>query len=172
MAIRVNDLRLQLVFDAKGNPSLTVVNSTLYDLMLLHELIVLVTSPDYRDVSISRFFWFRGGRRLASSDRLRVSKLSLGSPLVIELLLGGSLLAGSAWALVQTTEKIRNWRLNRQILQEQLRQARVRRQIDEQELDRLLRERGAQDTLASLVRRLEGDLPAIDGGFVRGEDEE
>jgi hypothetical protein len=98
-------------------PSLADVTNFLYDFNILYEIARLTTDPSYSDFKFSHFVFYRKGRPLASSDRLRVQSISLGSPLVIVSVLAAVPAAiGAAWGLVQIADKLTNAPLNRRKL--------------------------------------------------------
>lgn len=115
------DLELNLHGEQTDLPTLLDVSSFLYDFNLVYELGRLATDQKYRTVRFSRYSLFRKGRPLDHLDRLSVTKLSQSSPLYLQTLLWGAPLAvGALWGIVQIVEKVSNWRLNRDKLEEEL----------------------------------------------------
>jgi hypothetical protein len=98
-------------------PTLVDVTNFLYDFNILYEIARLTTDPTYSDFRFSRFVFYRKGRPLNSSDRLRVQSISLGSPLVIVAVLAAVPAAvGAVWGLVQIADKLTTAPLNRRKL--------------------------------------------------------
>jgi hypothetical protein len=99
-------------------PLLLDVTSFLYDINLLYEFARLTVDPEYSGYTFSReYSWNRNNRPLAEFDRLRVVELRHESPiwLVVAVAAVPSAVA-AVWGIVQTAEKITNWKLNREIL--------------------------------------------------------
>jgi hypothetical protein len=61
------------------------VTSFLYDLVLLHDVLVVGTMPRFEGVQVDDGFWKRSGRGLSPSEQLLLHRLRYGSPLKIDL---------------------------------------------------------------------------------------
>lgn len=103
---------LRLRFAEGQSPFLEDVSRLLYDLTLANDLAVILSYRDYSDYRFTRFFWFRGQRRVFRHHRLRAVTISKRSPLVLEV----AAVVGAVWALIQIVEKVQNWKLNKQKL--------------------------------------------------------
>jgi hypothetical protein len=160
--VGMRQLAAALVLDAGEAPELAIVSSTLYDLTLLHEMAVLLANPAYETTPITRPFRARDPNRLRREDRARVLRMTLESPLFLDIALGASLAAGGLWAFVQSIERIRNWPLNREKLRQEMAKVSAERQLVEMDLDEALYRREAREPHLRLVRRLESGPPAID----------
>lgn len=116
-----NQPRIELYLKAVQSHEYTPsdVGLFMYDFDSLYELLRLGLDPHYADFQFSRFVLYRDHRQLEYQDRMRVSTLSLRSPLeiltLIPVLVGAVAgLAATVWALVQTIEKIRDRPFNRE----------------------------------------------------------
>ena len=135
MAIMLpGDIGLSMKFDERDKLSLLGLSSTFYDLTLLYDWSVLVAVPAYRNFNFTRNFWYRRGRPVDPEHALYVDAIRHDSPLGLELIIpaiGGA--AGVPWILLQSIEKIQNWRLNRRKLRaevEELESRSVLRQLE------------------------------------------
>ena len=97
--------------------SILELSSLLYDFNLLHDCVTLTALKDYNDYRFTQYFWYRKGRPLKPEHQLYLNKIHHKSPLMLEVLLPATL-AGLTipWLIIQATEKICNWRLNREKL--------------------------------------------------------
>jgi hypothetical protein len=102
-------------------PTLVDITNFLYDFNILYEIARLTTDPTYSHFRFSRFVFYRKGRPLELSDRLRIQSISLGSPLLILAVLGAVPTAvGAVWGLVQIADKLTNAPLNRRKLKAEI----------------------------------------------------
>ena len=118
-------LRLTLKAEPKGSVTLLEMTSFLYDFNLLYEVSRLAVDPKYEAFHFSPAAYYRQGRPLRTSDRLRVRRVVYGSPLevvaVVEAVgVAAVAVATAVWLVVQAVEKIANFRLNRKKLKEEL----------------------------------------------------
>ena len=149
--------RLKLVFSEEERPFLLDISSILYDFELLHDFSLILSAEEYSNYSFSRYFWYRNGRPIKVDHRVRAARIVKESPLTVELIIAGTTVAtGALWVLLQATEKIQNWRLNREKLKLEVEKLRLDRQKLQLEIDQKAREREASHILNSLVARLEG----------------
>jgi len=98
-------------------PLLADVNSFLYDFNLLYEFARIGSDPAHNKHNLSQYSWRRNARRIDQSDQLRVVRLRHESPLLLVTVIPAVAAAiGGLWVMVQTTEKITNWSINREML--------------------------------------------------------
>jgi hypothetical protein len=110
--------RIHLLAEDDDYPDIDQVSSFLYDFNLLYEFSRVVVDPTYSSYRFSRYSGFRNQKRVGEDDKLKLDLLSQGSPLeLIALVTAIPASAAALWALTQTAEKIRNWSLNREILE-------------------------------------------------------
>ena len=123
------------------DPMTKDVSKLLYDLVLTHDYGVMFDGAD--DVPPPPFFWRQNGRLIAKDDQLRTARIVKESPLDIELILGS---ITALWVLMQVIEKARNWELNREKL--------------ELEVRKLKRERygNLSNEIADLMSRVRADI--------------
>jgi hypothetical protein len=162
------DVRLIVRASESATPTLLDVSGFLYDFNLGYELSRLATDERYDNFRFSNFALFRNGRPLRDEDRLRVSKLSHQSPIELQtVVIGVPAAVGAFWGIVQIVEKISNWRLNREKLEQDIIKLRREnraagfdrgdkgvRYDSEDELRRRMIEREAQPLLDGVARRL------------------
>ena len=153
-------------------PTLFQVTNFLYDINLIYELSRLATDPRYQNFRFSRYAYFRDGRPLRDADRLRIIKLTQESPLDLVLAgaTAGGVVIGGIWGLVQIIEKVSNFRLNRQKLQEEV--IKLRREnetanrpshiMDEEEAVASIRMREAAPLIEGVGKRLSGSRVIIE----------
>jgi|NGEPerStandDraft_6_1074524.scaffolds.fasta_scaffold67926_2 hypothetical protein len=110
--------RIHLLAEDDDYPDIDQVSSFLYDFNLLYEFSRVIVDPEYSSYRFSRYSGFRNQKRIGEDDKLKLDLLSQGSPLeLIALVTAIPAAAATLWALTQTAEKIRNWSLNREILE-------------------------------------------------------
>jgi hypothetical protein len=87
----------------------------MYDLVLLHDRLLLILSDEYEyRYHLSPFFYRRTGRPVRKLDRLQVKLVTKKSPFIIELIIA-STAAGLAWTLIKILEKLTDWKEDRAI---------------------------------------------------------
>jgi hypothetical protein len=171
-------------------PVLTLLDfsSFLYDFTLLHDCAILAVLPNYKEYRFSQYFWYRKGRPLLPEHQLLVRKVSHQSPLLLETVLTATAVtAGAVWAVVQAIDKIKNWRLNRQILTAQLDNLLIDREnkrtelqnnklqvrLKEIEIEQNLERNEGTHTFAQIVRRIEEHpFEATDAEFIEINEQE
>ncbi len=110
--------RIHLLAEDEDYPDIDQISSFLYDFNLLYEFSRVIVDPKYSSYRFSRYSGFRNQKRVGEDDKLKLDLLSQGSPLeLIALVTAIPAAAAALWALIQTAEKIRNWPLNREILE-------------------------------------------------------
>jgi hypothetical protein len=154
------NLREYLAIQIEGKehlPTLQEVSNFIYDLNLVYEISRIATDPHYERYVFSRFTWNRTGRNLRDTDRLYVTSLRLGSPFLLETIIGLTAVAiGGPWGLVQMAEAIADWKPNREIRRLELDELRRKSRfaMQPEELPRKLAERGAWEYYERSVKRL------------------
>jgi hypothetical protein len=149
---------LTLVFDEEKEQLLLNISSLFYDFELLHDLMLLTYVEEYSHYRFNQYFFYRKGRPLKKSHRLRAIKIIKKSPLTIELVLAGIIgVSGAIWALIQAFEKISNWRLNRKKLEMEVEKLRLERDREKIEVEEKLLKKEALRIYISLLKRFESN---------------
>jgi len=95
------------------------LSSFLYDIVLVHDRLLLFFNGNYHFAALSGLPFYRRNRRpIDKSERLEISLINKQSPLVIEIAVATAILA---WTLIQILRALIDWKLDRQIKEEQLR---------------------------------------------------
>ncbi len=159
-------IQLRLTGDEASIPTLFELTNFFYDFNLVYEIGRLATDPKYEGKSFSRHALYRNGRPLEDQDRLLVRHLRQESPLALVAEIAGiaSLGVGAVWVVVQTIEKISNWRLNREKLKEELKKLRRENEaanapvviMEEEQATVRLRQKHAVRLLDNIDKRLAG----------------
>lgn len=106
---------------AKEESSLELGNLSafLYDLVILHDRLIMLLSEEYAYKNyLSFYFYRRSGRPIKKPDRLQVMRISKESPLSVDLLIPAAIaVPGLSWTLIQILEKIADWKNDRAIKQ-------------------------------------------------------
>jgi len=171
----------RLRFTDSETVAMNDVASLFYDLTLLHDAIVLSLLEEYDDYMFSQRFWYRQGRPVRKEHQLCLHRLSYQSPLeIVTIISAAGASIGTLWALLQATQKIQNWRLDRKKLELEvaklLRDANMadlalaKEQLDVQkltaEVERRLAERNTAAIVERIVSRIErNQLLAIEAEF-------
>jgi len=157
---------VRLIFADYPNLELSWLSAFLYDLVLLHDRLVLVISHEYEKpdwLFRDNFFLRRIARSaIAPPDRIQVKLIRSASPMILELAFGVAVAAPSvALTFIKVLEKIRDWNEDgrqKRLTSKQMEMDLVERQF---ELIRLLRELDLpfdEDALARIlapeIRRL------------------
>jgi hypothetical protein len=151
-------MKLKLVFHDQRRPYLLDISSLLYDFELLHDFSLILGAENYSDYKFSRYFWYRKGRPIKESHRIRVVRIIKDSPLTIELLLTGIVACPTAlWLFVQMFEKVSNWKLNRKKLELETEKLKLDNEIKRIKLERKVQQRQVFDFLQRLIKRFEGN---------------
>lgn len=169
---------LKLRFDEPADTTVLHLSSLLYDMNLLNDCIVLVSLPEYAEFKFSTTFWYRNGRPVSRDHRLYLGRIRHSSPIELSVIFTMTAAAvGVPWVLVQTIEKVSNWKLNRQKLKYDVEKARLEveklaadRELQtiqlakaEAELEVALRQREAMDILHRIVGNIEqNELTAVE----------
>ena len=159
-----------LRFEEPRYPSFLSVSSLFTDLLLAHDLAVLLSYPEYRAYKFGPRFWLRKGRPIAPVHQLRTLSIVKQSPLDLGLVIAA---IGAIWALVQIVDKVVHWELNRQKLELDLIKAKQDIIKNNQEialkeleamqrsasLEKIIHERNAEQIFVPLTTRLsESDI--------------
>ena len=120
-------------------PTVEEIGLFLADFATLYELHRLSADPYYGDFVFSRFALYRNGRPIDDEDKLYVEKIKHESPieLMIFLAAGAAGVTTTLRGLVESLEKIYNFRLNRELLEQNLRNAELdeeKKKLEIQEL--------------------------------------
>lgn len=158
-------LRIKLTFMNDKKPYLLDISSLFYDFELLHDFCLIAYVDEYKYYKFNNYFWYRKGRPIKKEHRIKALRIEKESPLTVEIIVNAIVgLSGALWALVQAIERISNWKLNREKLEQEVEKLKKERNIkfyEEQqarvEFERKLLEREAWNTLNSLLRRLEAN---------------
>lgn len=167
-----NHFVLKLLFIEDKYLPLLDVCSLMYDIVLAHDLGVILTEKEYSDYKFGRFFWYRGGRPLKPYHSLRTLRIIKESPLVLEVVLTS---IGGIWILLQIINKIQNWSLNREKLKLEVEKLREEKQLRNEDLILLAKRREAIDQFVNLIKRLDESplkLKDIDIKIVEHDDKE
>ncbi len=106
-------IKMTLIFSETEVSYLRDISSLLYDLELIHDLMILAIVEDYYTYRFTHYFYYRKGRPVKPIHRIRVAKIIKESPLTIELAVAS---IAAFWVLIQALEKIVNLPLNREKL--------------------------------------------------------
>ena len=106
-------------------PTVEEIGLFLADFATLYELHRLRVDPYYGDFVFSRFALYRNGRPIDDEDKLYVEKIKHESPIELVTLLAAGVVGVTTTlrGLVESFEKIYNFRLNRKLLEQNLRNA-------------------------------------------------
>lgn len=131
---------IKIMADEEGIIELDNLSSFLYDLVLLHDRLLLSLSDEYDYKYHSTFYFYRRtGRRIKKSDKLVVKMITKESPFVILVVIGAAAsVAGLSWTLVKILEKLRDWKVDKEIKQLQKDNLILDKYIKQQELRSLL----------------------------------
>lgn len=151
-------IKIKFVFSEEQYPHLLEISSLLYDFELLHDFSLILCAEEYSKYTFSRYFWFRNGRPIKHSQKLRLAKIVKESPLTIELILAAvTAFSGAFWIFVQALEKIGNWKLNRTKLKQEIERLKLDNQLKRIDLEQIMHEKGANSVLETLLKRLESN---------------
>lgn len=105
--------RLRLTLTEVGEEPLTMLSLSafLYDLLMLHDRLILLSSK--YDYAYNPSWWFYGRQarlKIKPSDRLQVEIITRKSPFIVEILIpSAALCAGAALTFIKILEKRRDW---------------------------------------------------------------
>lgn len=116
---------LGLTFETDLQPLLRDITSILYGIELLHDFVTLSISEHHQEYEFNDRFFNRTGRPLQATELLHVTRLSLESPLTVDLI--AVPLPALATALV-VVNKIGFWRFDPGRVQSEI--ATIRRTVD------------------------------------------
>ncbi len=140
---------IKIMAKEEGTLELDNLSSFLYDLVLLHDRLLLSLSDeyDYRYHS-SLYFYRRGGRRIKKTDKLFVKQITKESPFVILMVIGAAAsVVGLSWTLIKILEKLRDWKVDEEIKRLQRENLSLDKYIKQQELRSLLEDHVGQKLL-------------------------
>lgn len=133
---------IKIVAEEEGVLELDNLSSFLYDLVLLHDRLLLSLSDEYDYKYHFKFYFYRRtGRRIKKSDKLFVKLITKESPFVILVVIGAAAsVAGLAWTLIRILEKLRDWKVDKEIKRLQKEDLLLDKHIKQQELRGLLKD--------------------------------
>lgn len=143
--------------------TIETLSSFLYDLNLLYDCLALALIEQYSDYNFSQFFYYRKGRPLKKEHKLYLNKIDHNSPLRLEVIIPLAASAvGIPWLILQSAQKIRNWKLERRKLEIEVQKAELdliekKEKLVNERLDieeKLLR-RDALKTYNNILKRIE-----------------
>lgn len=163
-------IKMTLVFSETEVSFLRDISSLLYDLELIHDLMILAFVEDYCGYRFTNVFYFRKGRPVKPSHRIRVGKIIKESPLTIELAVAS---IAAFWVLIQAFEKMVNLPLNREKLRLEVKNLGLEVEkrifeVESRELELIERRLGFEGMriFISLLKRLENNpLKLEDASF-------
>jgi hypothetical protein len=104
--------------------TIETLSSFLYDLNLLYDCLALALIDQYSDYNFSQFFYYRKGRPLKKEHKLYLNRINHNSPLGLEVIIPlAASSAGIPWLILQSAQKIRNWKLERRKLEIEVQKA-------------------------------------------------
>jgi hypothetical protein len=157
--------RIKIIAVEEAPLELGNLTAFLYDLVLLHDRLLLILSDEYDyKHHLTFFFYRRTGRPIRKSDRLQVKLITKESPFAIELIIPAAVaIAGLGWTLVKMLEKLADWKEDRVIKRLQRRSLELDIERKEWELRELIRENVRQ----KLLKRYPGEAEEIEERVVR-----
>lgn len=125
--------RIRIFTDEDLPLALESLSAFLYDLVIIHDRLLLF-SPEYNyQVPSGLNFYRRYGRKINKSDRLQISLITNKSPIFIEILVASASIVGLLWTVLKIVEKFQDWSDEKAI-------KRLDRKIKELQYRKLLRE--------------------------------
>lgn len=133
---------IKIIAEEKGVLELDNLSSFLYDLVLLHDRLLLSLSDEYDYKYHSTFYFYRRtGRRIKKSDKLFVKLVTKESPFVILVVIGAAAsVVGLSWTLIKILEKLRDWKVEKEIKELHRNNLALDKHIKQLELRKLLEE--------------------------------
>jgi hypothetical protein len=143
--------------------TIETLSSFLYDLNLLNDCLALALIDQYSDYNFSQFFYYRKGRPLKKEHKLYLNKINHNSPLGLEVIIPlAASAAGIPWLILQSAQKIRNWKLERRKLEIEVQKAELdlnekkAKLVNEQlDIEEKLLKREALQTYNNILKRIE-----------------
>jgi hypothetical protein len=158
--VHEGDIGLNFVFEKPRDMSLLDLSSTFYDVTLLYDWTVLTSVSEYADFRFTGTFWYRNRRPIQPQHQLYVRRVRHESPVGLELLIPAVVAAaGVPWALLQSFEKVRNWRLNRKKLEGEVKELEARNKERILAIERGKAERDEAIIRSEIARRELVDRP-------------
>lgn len=133
---------IKIVAEEEGVLELDNLSSFLYDLVLLHDRLLLSLSDEYDYRYHSSFYFYRRtGRRIKKPDKLFVKLITKESPFIILVVIGAAAsVVGLSWTFIKILEKLRDWKVDKEIKRLQKENLTLDKYIKQQELRNLLRD--------------------------------
>lgn len=143
--------------------TIETLSSFLYDLNLLNDCLALALIDQYSDYNFSQFFYYRKGRPLKKEHKLYLNKINHNSPLGLEVIIPlAASAAGIPWLILQSAQKIRNWKLERRKLEIEVQKAELdlnekkAKLVNEPlDIEEKLLKREALQTFNNILKRIE-----------------
>lgn len=143
--------------------TIETLSSFLYDLNLLNDCLALALIDQYSDYNFSQFFYYRKGRPLKKEHKLYLNKINHNSPLGLEVIIPlAASAAGIPWLILQSAQKVRNWKLERRKLEIEVQKAELdlnekkAKLVNEQlDIEEKLLKREALQTYNNILKRIE-----------------
>lgn len=129
-----SDVHIKFTFEKKESNenkdfneiSIESLSSILNDLNLLNNCLVLSVEKEYSDYKFSPSFYLNNKKVIKNIHKLYLNKISYNSPLSLEIIIPlAASIAGIPWLILQSIEKIRNWKLNREKLKIEVEKGRL-----------------------------------------------
>jgi hypothetical protein len=157
--------RIKIIAAEEAPLELGNLTAFLYDLVLLHDRLLLILSDEYDyHQHLTFLFYRRTGRPIRKSDRLQVKLVTKESPFTIELIIAAAVAVPSVGlTLVKIIEKLADWQEERAIkrLERQNRELDIRRK--EWELRKLIE----HDVEPILSQKYPNEAGGIENAIVR-----
>lgn len=133
---------MKIIAEEKGILELDNLSSFLYDLVLLHDRLLLSLSDEYDYKYHSNFYFYRRtGRGIRKSDKLFVKLVTKESPFIILLVIGAAAsVIGLSWTFIKILEKLRDLKLEKEIKELHRDNLALDKHIKQLELRKLLEE--------------------------------
>lgn len=143
--------------------TIETLSSFLYDLSLLNDCLALALIDEYSNYNFSHFFYYRKGRPLKKEHKLYLNKINHNSPLRLEVIVPlAASAAGIPWLILQSVQKIRNWKLERRKLEIEVQKAeldlnekKVKLVNEQLDIEEKLLKREALQTYNNILKRIE-----------------
>jgi hypothetical protein len=114
--------RIRIIASEESALALENLSSFLYDLVLVHDRLLLFFNGDPSAARSGLSFNRRNGRRIQKSEKLQISLINKQSPLAIEVVIAAAFsTAMLASTLIHILQTLADRKLDRQLKEEQLR---------------------------------------------------
>lgn len=150
---------IRITADEESPLALESLSNFLYDIVLLHDRIHLLSYKSPYEIATGLPFNRRGGRPIKKSERLQVTFVSKESPLIIEIV-GSSVVA--ILGLIKIVSLLADWNHDREIkkLTKEIKKAELRRILRKEAKE--LRPNGHPDEIQKIEDILIRDVSRLD----------